>query len=85
LEAVNPPKNKPASKPAPTPAPQPKPQTQSGELMLDAAIDRYLENVATKSSKTSSGYRYTLQQFYASAGNLALLQVTTQHLYDFVS
>jgi len=40
--------------------------------------------VATKSSKTSSGYRYTLQQFYASTGNLVLSRVTTQQLYDFV-
>lgn len=60
--------------PAPAPAPQTKQQAQSNELMLDAAIDRYLENVATKCSKTSTGYRYTLQQFYASAGNLVLSQ-----------
>jgi integrase len=52
--------------------------------MLDAAIDKYIENVQTKSSKTSGGYRYTLQQFYASTGNLVLSQVTTQQLYDFV-
>ena len=52
--------------------------------MLDAAIDKYIENVQTKSSKTSGGYRYTLQQFYASSGNLVLSQVTTQQLYDFV-
>ncbi len=50
-----------------------------------AAVDKYLENVATKSSKTSRGYRYTLQQFYASTGNLVLSQVTTQQLYDFVA
>ena len=54
-------------------------------MTLDAAIDRYLENVATKSSKTSSGYRYTLQQFYASTGNLVLSTVTMQQLYDFVA
>jgi integrase len=83
FEAINPLK-KPASKSAPTPVPQPKPQIQSGELMLDAAIDRYLENVATKSSKTSTGYRYTLRQFYASTGSLVLSTVTTQQLYDFV-
>jgi hypothetical protein len=52
--------------------------------MLDSAIDKYLENVKAKSSKTSSGYRYTLQQFYASTGNLVLSHVTTQQLYDFV-
>ena len=53
--------------------------------MLDAAMDKYLENVATKSSRTSTGYRYTLQQFYASTGNLVLSQVNTQQLYDFVA
>ena len=42
--------------PAPRPKPEPKPVVKPGELMLDAAIDKYLENVATKSSKTSSGY-----------------------------
>jgi len=69
------------------PAPQPrpvKPIQPSGELMLDAAIDNYIENIEHKSSKTSSGYRYTLQQFYASTGNSPLSQVTTQQLYDFV-
>lgn len=72
--------------PAPKHAPAPKPQLSKidSALMLDAAIDRYLANVATKSSKTSQGYRYTLQQFYASSGNLAISQVTKQHLYDFV-
>jgi integrase/recombinase XerD len=68
---------------APRPKPT-KPVQPSGELMLDAAIDKYVENVQTKSSKTSSGYRYTLQQFYASTGNSPLSQVTTQQLYDFV-
>jgi hypothetical protein len=63
------------------PKPEPKPVAKPGELMLDAAIDKYLENVATKSSKTSSGYRYTLQQFYASTGNSLLSSVTTQQLY----
>jgi len=53
--------------------------------VLDVAIDRYLENVATKSLKTSTGYRHTLQQFYASTGNLVLSTVTTQQLYDFVA
>jgi len=53
--------------------------------MLDAAIDKYLGKVATKSSRTSSGYRYTLQQFYASSGNSLLSSVTTQQLYDFVA
>jgi integrase/recombinase XerD len=69
--------------PAPHPRPL-KPIQSTGELMLDAAIDKYIENVQTKSSKTSGGYRYTLQQFYASSGNLVLANVTTQHLYDFV-
>jgi site-specific recombinase XerD len=52
--------------------------------MLDGAIDRYLENVSTKSSKTASGYGYTLQQFYRSCRNKLLTSVTTQDLYDFV-
>ena len=69
--------------PAPRPKPA-KPVQPTGELMLDAAIDKYVENVQTKSAKTSGGYRYTLQQFYASSGNLVLANVTTQHLYDFV-
>ena len=69
--------------PAPRPKPEPKPVADG--LMLDAAIDRYLQNVETKSSKTSSGYRYTLQQFYACTGNLVLSSVTTQQLYDFVA
>ena len=43
------------SLPAPRPKPEPKLVVRTGELMLDAAIDRYLENVATRSSKTSSG------------------------------
>lgn len=70
--------------PTPRPKPEPKPALSADDFMLDKAMDKYLENVETKSSKTSQGYRYTLQQFYASSGNLALSQVTTQHLYDFV-
>ncbi len=70
--------------PAPRPKPEPKPVLKPGELMLDAAIDKYIENVASKSPKTSGGYRYTLQQFYASSGNSLLANVTMQHLYDFV-
>jgi integrase len=74
-------------KPAvPTPAqtPKPKPVVAANGLLLDAAIDRYLGNVATKSAKTSNGYGYTMRQFYASSGNLLLSQITTQQLYDFV-
>lgn len=67
-----------------TQTPKPKPVVAAGGLLLDAAIDRYLENVATKSAKTSSGYGYTLRQFYASTGNLLLSQIATQQLYDFV-
>jgi len=67
----------PASRPA-------KPVQPTGQLMLDRAIDKYIENVQTKSSKTSGGYRYTLQQFYASSANLVLANITTQQLYDFV-
>ncbi|MGH7867809.1 MAG: tyrosine-type recombinase/integrase [Candidatus Dormibacteraceae bacterium] len=68
----------------PAPRPRPAPQASVEGLKLDFAIDKYVQNVQTKSSKTSTGYRYTLQQFYASTGNLVLSQVTTQHLYDFV-
>jgi integrase len=78
--------------PAPRPAPTPKPVTQtpmapsSGTLMLDAAIDRYKENVALKSSKTSNGYGYSLQQFYKSVGrNKPLTEVAKQDLYDFIA
>src|ERR1700731_2957249 len=77
--------------PAPRPAPTPKPVAQtptapsSGTLMLDAAIDRYLENVALKSSKTSNGYGYTLQQFYRALGNKPLTEVAKQDLYDFIA
>lgn len=85
--AINPPAVRVASRspaPRPRPMPQPKLPTQSAELMSDAAMDRYPENVAKRSSKTSSGYRYPLQQFYASRGN-PLSHVTTQHPYDFVA
>jgi integrase/recombinase XerD len=78
--------------PAPRPAPTPKPVAQtptapsSGTLMLDAAIDRYKENVALKSSKTSNGYGYSLQQFYRSVGrNKPLTEVAKQDLYDFIA
>jgi site-specific recombinase XerD len=78
--------------PAPRPAPAPKPVAQipttpsSGTLMLDAAIDRYLENVALKSSKTSNGYGYSLQQFYKSVGqNKPLTEASKQDLYDFIA
>jgi hypothetical protein len=44
------------------------------ELTLDGATNRYVENVATKSSKTSSGYRYTcsssMPQLYDLIGYL---------------
>ena len=55
--------------PAPRPA---KPVQPTGQLMLDTAINKYIENVQTKSSKTSGGYRYTLQQFYAPAPTSSL-------------
>jgi hypothetical protein len=77
------------------PAPRPVPVTKAvtpapvdappGTLMLDAAIDRYLENVALKSSKTSHGYGYTLQQFYRAVGNKPLTEVAKQDLYDFIA
>jgi hypothetical protein len=51
--------------------------------MLDAAVDRYVDNVQTKSSKTSRGYRHTLQEFYKVVRNQALSAITKQNLYDF--
>jgi hypothetical protein len=75
---------RPAPVPKPVPAPPVRHALPTGDLVLDVAIDRYIENVQTKSSKTSGGYRYTLQQFYASSGNSPLSHVTTQHLYNFV-
>ena len=53
--------------------------------MLDAAIDRYLANTATRSDKTVSGYTHTLRQFYRSSGNASLADLTDQHLLDFAS
>ena len=46
--------------PAARPKSEPKPMAKPGEPMLDVAMDKYLENVATKSPRTSKGYRYTL-------------------------
>lgn len=69
--------------PAPTPV---KPKVARPEIpMLDAAIDRYLANTATRSDKTVSGYGHTLRQFYRSSGNASLADLTDQHLLDFVS
>jgi integrase len=59
--------------------------SEPGSLMLDQAIDRYLAVVRTKSARTYSGYTYTLKQFYASAGNLTLGEISKQHLYDFLA
>jgi hypothetical protein len=50
-----------------------------------AGLDKYVENAATKSSKTSRGYRYTLQQFYSCTDNSLLSSVTTRQLYDFAA
>jgi integrase/recombinase XerD len=75
--------------PAPKPRPVSAPKSLSapentGPVMLDKAIDRYLANVSTRSDKTTSGYGYTLKQFYASCGNKVLAEIETQQLYDFV-
>jgi integrase len=75
------------------PAPEPKPATakpvatahQPGILMLDAAIDQYLENAKLKSAKTSTSYSRTLGQLYASCGNKPIAQIVRQDLIDFES
>jgi integrase len=67
------------------PTSEPAPQSSDEGLMLDVAIDRYLDNVATKSSKTASGYRHTLQQFYQAVRNKGLKAITEQDLYKFVA
>jgi integrase/recombinase XerD len=74
----------PVVKPRPVPALKPAPAPDnSGPLMLDKAIDVYLENAEKKSPKTSSGYRYTMQQFYASCRNKLLSSVRKQDLINF--
>lgn len=74
----------PASKPVPVPkAPTPAPITQPAEFMLDAAIDRYLANVALRSGKTQNAYDYTMHQFYRSCGNKPLAQISRQDLIDY--
>jgi integrase/recombinase XerD len=71
----------PAAKPKPTPKQPPAPK--AGALLLDAAIDRYLNNVSVRSGKTQTGYGYTLRQFYSSCGNKTLPSITRQELIDF--
>jgi integrase/recombinase XerD len=73
----------PAPAPRPTPKPKPTPVVNAGDLMLDAAIDRYLANVALRSGKTQSAYNFTCQQFYRSCGNKPLAQVSRQDLIDY--
>src|SRR5438445_9916652 len=62
---------------------KPKPVVGPG-LTLDMAIDRYVENVKTKSARTAHGYSYTLKQFYQSCRSKTLSEVTKQDLYDFI-
>ncbi len=74
--------------PAPKPAPAPKPVEQTsaskpGELMLDAAMDRYLANMAIRSGKTQTAYDYNMQQFFVSCGNKPLAQISRQDLIDY--
>jgi hypothetical protein len=60
--------------------PQPKPKApEPATLMLDRAIDRYLEVVKTKSARTYSGYTYTMKQFYTCVGNLALGEISSSN------
>lgn len=68
-------------KPAPAKAPE---EVKPGELMLKAAIERYLENIQLKSAKTSSGYEYTMNQFFDSCGQKPLGSVAKQDLINFV-
>lgn len=66
--------------------PQPKPKApEPATLMLDRTLDRYLEVVKTKSARRYSGYTYTMEQFYACVGNLALGEISKQHLYDYLA
>lgn len=73
--------------PAPKPAPAPKPVEQTPAkpdvLMLDAAIDKYLANMAVRSGKTRTAYNYNMQRFFVSCGNKALAQVSRQDLIDY--
>jgi integrase len=73
--------------PAPAPKPQPaiaKPAAfAEGTLMMDEAIDQYLENATLKSPKTASSYSRTMGQFFKSCGNKPVAQATKQDLIDF--
>jgi len=78
----------------PAPAPKPQPavakavaaaQSQPGTLMLDGAIDKYLENARHKSPKTVQGYTHTMGQFFKSCGNKPVASITKQELIDFAA
>jgi integrase/recombinase XerD len=72
----------PKPKPAPKVIAQPT-AIKPGVMMLDAAIDKYLENVSVRSGKTQTGYGYTMKQFYASCRNKPIAAVCKQDLIDF--
>jgi len=66
-------------------APKPVKKAAERTLTVEEAIGRYLVNVSTKSDKTSSGYKYTLDQFLLSCdGSKPLTDVSKQDLYNFV-
>jgi integrase len=61
----------------------PRSTTRTVQLTLDEAIDRYLQNSATKSGKTASGYSYTMRQFSRVCDKPVTL-ITQQDLINFV-
>ena len=65
-------------------APKPQPKID-GPVMLDAAIDRYLDNKRHKAKSTTQGYKWTLQQFFAAVGNKPVDTLTEQDLYNFIA
>lgn len=73
--------------PKPIPKPKPVPNRESGKpLMLDAAIDRYIEvKTETPHRNTASGYKYDLGQFYRAVGNKVLSSVSNDDLYTFIA
>lgn len=83
----------PARTPRPAPATIPVAQTPSnaasGTLMLDEAIDKYLEHVSKhKHRNTAAGYAHNLRAFYGFAfrvGVQLLRSVNAQVLHDYVS
>jgi integrase len=71
--------------PAPTLEATPKPANAAGDvLMLDEAIERYIEEARHKAKSTVAGYKWTLMQLYKAVGNRPLLSITKQDLNLFI-